>query len=255
MSGDLGVIAASVLVFAVAALLVSLLGGALYPPIRRFLRGLPPAAEADLLLAVASAPARAGLSLLLLALAPSLAHLIGIGTDHCHEHGHHAHLCVIHFALWTGSGTDWLVLLSAGLAVVTFTGDLSRRLWQARGVARALRALALPSPAPRSWRAVDMDGPLALTAGLFRPRSWPPSSGMSRPTADAAIRYGSWPPRYSPGCTWRPSVEALLRPAAERQIAPWSLLVPGAGVILAFGCLYCDRLHHGVESALHLLFR
>ncbi|MFY9974981.1 MAG: hypothetical protein WAK53_12035, partial [Chromatiaceae bacterium] len=48
-------------------------------------------------------------------------------------------------------------------------------------------------------------------------------------------------------------IEALLRPAAERQIAPWSLLIPGAGVILMLAALYSDRLHHGVESALHLL--
>ena len=72
MSGDLGLIAGSVLVFALAALLVSFLGGALYPPIRRILRGLPPAAEAELLLAFAGAPAFAGLALVTLALTPSL---------------------------------------------------------------------------------------------------------------------------------------------------------------------------------------
>jgi hypothetical protein len=129
-----------------------------------------PAAEAELLLAFAGAPALIGLALVLLPLAPSLAQLMGIGIDHCHAHGHHAHFCVIHSPLWTGSGMDWLVLLLAGGAVVAFTGDLPRRLWRARGVARGLDALALPAPAPRSWRVVDMNGPLGLTAGLIRPR-------------------------------------------------------------------------------------
>ena len=48
-------------------------------------------------------------------------------------------------------------------------------------------------------------------------------------------------------------IEALLRPVAARQVASRSPLIPGAGVLLAFGCLYSDRLHHGVESALYLL--
>jgi len=329
MSEDLGVIAASVLVFAVAALLVCLLSGALYLPVRRFLRGLPPAAAADLLLAFASAPALAGLALVLLALAPSLAHLIGIGIDHCHEHGHHAHFCVTHAALWTGSGMDWLVLLVAGGAVVAFAGDLPRRLWQTRGIALALEALALPSPAPMSWRVVDMDRPLALTAGLIRPRIYLSTrllnalspaelaavvgheqahrrrrDAVRQLAAEALSRLHLAPIRrrlladlslaseracdeeaalssngrlcvagtllkvarlnatQSPmdallptmtGADLEARIEALLRPVAGRQLAPQSLLIPGAGLMLAFGCLSADRLHHGVESALHLL--
>lgn len=329
MSEGLGVIAASVLVFAVAALLVCLLSGALYLPVRRFLRGLPPAAAADLLLAFASAPALAGLALVLLALAPSLAHLVGIGIDHCHEHGHHAHFCVTHAALWTGSGMDWLVLLVAGGAVVAFAGDLPRRLWQTRGIALALEALALPSPAPMSWRVVDMDRPLALTAGLIRPRIYLSTrllnalspaelaavvgheqahrrrrDAVRQLAAEALSRLHLAPIRrrlladlslaseracdeeaafssngrlcvagtllkvarlnatQSPmdallptmtGADLEARIEALLRPVARRQLAPQSLLIPGAGLMLAFGCLSADRLHHGVESALYLL--
>lgn len=330
MSGDLGVITASVLVFAVAAIVVSLLGGALYPPIRHFLRGLPPAAESEFLLAVAGAPALSGVLLVVLALAPSLAHLIGVGIDHCHAHGHHPHFCVIHFALWTGSGLDRLVLLAAGLAVVTVAGDVPRRLWQARGVARALEALATPAPAAGAWHVVDMEGPLALTAGVIRPRIYlssrlvdtlspaelaavvgheqahrrrrdtlrqlaaemltrlhlPPirrrlladlalaseracdeeaalaSSGrlcvagtllkVARLNASRRLPTDVLLPTVT-GADLETRIEALLRPAAERQIAPWSLLIPGAGVILMLAALYSDRLHHGVESALHLL--
>lgn len=330
MSGDLGLIAASVLVFAVAALLVSFLGGAMYVPIRRFLRGLPPATESALLLAFAGAPALTGLALVMLALSPSLAHLFGIGIDHCHEHRHHAHFCVTHAALWTGSGMDWLTLVLAGGAVVAFTGNLPRRLWQTRGVARVLDALALPSPTARAWRVVDMDGPLALTTGLMRPRIYlsarlldalspaelaavvgheeahrqrrdavrqlaaevltrlhlPPIrrrllkdlSLASERACDEEAALGSSgrlcvagtllkvarlnAKRQLPadtllltmtGADLEARIEALLRPVAQRQIAPWSLLIPGAGVILAFGCIYSDRLHHGIESALPLL--
>jgi len=330
MSGDLGMLAASVLVFAVPALLVSFLAKALYLPIRRLLRGLPPAAEAELFLAFASAPALAGLSLVVLALAPSLAHLIGVGVDHCHEHGHHAHFCVAHSALWIGSGMDWLVLLLAGIAVVVIAGDLPRRLWRVRGVAQALEALARPAPSARDLLVVDMGAPLALTAGLIDPRIF-----LSRGLLDAlspaelaavlaheqahrrrrdAVRQLAaevlsrlhLPPirrrlladlslaseracdeeavlasndrlcvagtllkvarlntthRLSMdallptmiGADLEARIEALLQPAAEPRVAPWSLLIPAAGVTLAFGGLYSDRLHHGVESVLYLL--
>jgi Zn-dependent protease with chaperone function len=330
MSGDIGLIAASLLVFAVAVLIVSLLLGALYRPLHRALRGLAPAAEAEWLLALASAPMLVGLSLVLLALSPSLAHLIGIGVDHCHGHGHHAHFCVTHAALWTGSGLDWLTLLLAACVVVASAGDLPRRLWRAHGIARALETLSLSSPGTREWQAVDIDGPLALTAGLFRPRIYlsrrllnalapaelaavvgheqahrrrrdavrqlaadvlsrfylPPIrrrlladlSLASERACDEEAALGSsgrlcvagtllkvarlTAGRQEPTETLLPTmtgsdlearIEALLRPAEERQMAPWSLLIPGAGVALSFGCLYSDRLHHGVESALHLL--
>ena len=330
MSGDFGLIAASLLVFAVTAVLVSLLFGALYRPIHRGLRGLAPAAEAEWLLALAGAPALVGLSLVRLALSPSLAHLVGIGVDHCHEHGHHADFCATHAARWTGSGLDWLALLLAASVVVAFAGDLPRRLWRVRGIARALETLALSSSGTREWHAVDIDSPLALTAGLFRPRIY-----LSKRLLDAlapaelaavvgheqahrrrrdAVRQLAaevlsrfYPPpirsrlladlslaseracdeeaalatdgrlcvagtllkvaRLNAGCELSTDallptmigadlearIEALLRPAAELPVAPWSPLMPGTGVILLFGCLYSDRLHHGVESALHLL--
>jgi Zn-dependent protease with chaperone function len=330
MSEGLGLIPASMLVFATAALLLSLLGGALYSPMRRLLRGLPPAAEAEWLLAFAGAPALAGLALVFLALSPSLAHLIGIGIDHCHEHGHHIHFCVIHSDLWTGSATDWLILLLSGLASAIVAGDLPQRLWRAHGFARTLEALALPAAATTSWRVVDMDGPLALTAGLIRPRIFistrllealapaelaavvgheqahrrrrdalrqlvaevlarlhlPPirrrlladlSLASERACDEEAALAGTGRlgvagtilkvarltaahqrptdallPTMT-GADLEARIQALLRPAADRQVAPWSLLIPGTGVILAFGCLYSDRLHHNVESALHLL--
>jgi Zn-dependent protease with chaperone function len=330
MSGGLGLIPASMLVFAAAALLLSLLGGVLYSPMRRLLLGLPPAAEAEWLLAFAGAPALGGLALVFLALSPSPAHLVGIGIDHCHEHGHHMHFCVIHSDLWTGSATDWLILLLSGLAAATLAGDLPQRLWRAHGFARTLEALALPTPAPMPWRAVEMDGPLALTAGLIRPRIYLSTrlleelspaelaavvgheqahrrrrDALTQLVAEVLARLHLPPIRRRlladlslageracdeeaalagtgrlcvagtilkvarltaahqrptdallptmTGADLEARIQALLRPAAERHVTPWSLLIPGAGVILAFGCLNSDRLHHNVESALHLL--
>jgi hypothetical protein len=170
MSDDLGVVGASVLVFAGAALGIALLAAAVAGPVRHGIRGLPPVDQAVLLLAFITAPALAGLALVVLAMAPSLTHLLGFGVDHCHGHGQHGHLCPTHAPLWTGGSLDWLILSLVGLGVVYLGADLPRRLLRVRRVVRGLEALRVPSRESRSYRVVDVDGPLALTVGVLRPR-------------------------------------------------------------------------------------
>jgi Zn-dependent protease with chaperone function len=170
LSPDLGVIPAAVLVFAVTALTAALAGVAAWPALARVLRGLPPATQAGLLLGFAAAPALAGLTLLVLALSPSLAHLMGLAADHCHGHAHHAHFCPTHSPLWTGGAADWLILAAAGAAITPFSARLLARLVRVRRVVRTLEAAEVPAAGPRPYRVVDADAPVALTAGLIRPR-------------------------------------------------------------------------------------
>ena len=330
MNQTLGLIPASVLVFAAVTLLVSLLGAMLYVPMRRYLRRLPPAAEAGLLLAFAGAPALAGLSLVALALSPSLAHLLGIAVDHCHQHGHHAHFCPTHTPLWVGSSLDWLILTAAVLAVASMAGDLPRRLWRVRRTVRILERLHQSSPKSESWGVVDTDAPLAVTAGLIRPRIYlstrlldalSPTElavvveheqahrrrregprplvaellarmhlapirkrlladlslaseracdeeaalaasgrlGVAQTLLKVARLNGAHPepsdallPTVT-GADLEARVEAMLRPASAQRPMLRPLFFLGASLVLAFGGIHADRLHHGIESALHLL--
>jgi hypothetical protein len=239
------------------------------------------------------------------------------------------HFCLIHSDLWTGSALDWLILLLAGSLSSRSPAICRNGCGERTGSPGRWRHLRFP-PATTSWRTVDMDGPLALTAGLIRPRIFistrllealspaelaavvgheqahrrrrdalrqlvaevlarlhlPPirrrlladlSLAAERACDEEAALSGTGRlgvagtilkvarltaahqrptdallPTMT-GADLEARIQALLRPAADRQVAPWSLLIPGAGVILAFGCLYSDRLHHNVESALHLL--
>jgi hypothetical protein len=167
---SLGVIASAVLVFAVASLFVALLVAVLFPAARRSARGLSPANQAALLLALACAPALAGLLFLTLTFWPSLTHLLGLGIDHCHTHGHHTHLCLVHTPLWTGVGLERLLLVAAGLAVATTATSLAMRLWRVQGVVHALSAAQIPGRGAQPYQIVDSRVFLALTAGLIRPR-------------------------------------------------------------------------------------
>jgi Zn-dependent protease with chaperone function len=331
VSAGLGVLAAAVPVFAAAALIAAGLGALLYGPLRHAARRLPPAAEAGLLLVVAAAPALAGLALAALALAPSLTHLIGLGTDHYHVQGHHAHLSPTQAPLWTGGRLDWLILSLAGLGLLALGGDLPRRLGRVRRVARTLEALRLPGGGPHASRVANFDAPLALTAGLIRPRIYLSArlvealsetelavvmgheqahrrrrDGLRLLAAEVLSRLHLPPVRRRLLCDLtlateracdeeaalasgrlgvagtllkvarltaaRPlaaeplfptltggdlaaRVEALLRPAPASisPLAPRSLPIPAAGLLLTLGWFHADALHHGVESALHLL--
>lgn len=170
MIQGLGMMASALLAFAGAALGVALLAAVLLPAVQRAIRPLPPHTQAGLLLALACAPALAGLYLLSAALMPSLAHILGLAVDHCQDHGHHAHFCPIHSPLWTGGVLERLILIAAGVSILALLGGLAVRLRRVARVVRLLEMARLPVLGDGPYRAVESAGPVALTAGLLRPR-------------------------------------------------------------------------------------
>lgn len=169
MNPSVGAIASAVLVFAGASLLAALFVAALYPVTQGRMRGLPPATRAGLLLALACAPAVVGLALLILTLSPSLSHFLGLGSDHCQTHGHHAHFCLVHTPLLTGAHLERLVLYVSGIAMLLLGAGMTLRLRRVRRVVRALRTVQAPDPVLRPYSVVESGIAFALTAGLVRP--------------------------------------------------------------------------------------
>jgi beta-lactamase regulating signal transducer with metallopeptidase domain len=48
-------------------------------------------------------------------------------------------------------------------------------------------------------------------------------------------------------------VEALLRPLPVPRVRPWYPVAAAAGALLTIGSIHAAELHHGIESALHVL--
>lgn len=61
-------------------------------------------------------------------------------------------------------------MILIGLALIPLSGDLLRRLRRVRRVVLGLEALRLPCRESPACRVVEADAPLALTAGVLRPR-------------------------------------------------------------------------------------
>ena len=99
MTPGIGTIASALLVFAGVSFLTAAIIAVLYPVTRRWMLGRHPGTRARFLLALACAPVIVALALLVLTLSPSLIHYLGLGSDHCQAHGHHAHFCLIHTPL------------------------------------------------------------------------------------------------------------------------------------------------------------
>lgn len=186
MTPNVGVIASAVLVFAGAALLAAILAAALYPVTQRRMRGLPPATRAGLLLAMSCGPAVVGLALLILSLSPSLAHLLGLGADHCQAHGHHTHFCLLNTPLLTGTDLERLILSATGIAILVLGAGSFFRLRRVRRVVHALGTAQVPDPVHRPYRVVDSDIAFALTAGLVRPAIYL-SSGLLKALSPAEL--------------------------------------------------------------------
>jgi Zn-dependent protease with chaperone function len=180
VTSGVGTIASAVLVFAGASLLAALFIAAFYPVTQWWMRGCSPATRAGLLLALACAPAIVGLALLIFALSPSLTHLLGLGADHCHVHGHHAHFCFVHTPLSTGTDLERSILLASGIAVLLLGAGMSFRLMRVLRVVRALRTAQVPAPVHRPYSVVDSSTAFALTAGLVRPEIYLSSGLLSR---------------------------------------------------------------------------
>ena len=65
--------------------------------------------RADVVLILAVLPMALALAAAVSASAPSMLHAMGLRQDHCGLHGHHAHLCMVHF----GGIRTWLAALGS----------------------------------------------------------------------------------------------------------------------------------------------
>lgn len=169
MSLELGLVAASAMIFLIATASASLLSSATFPfAISRMCR-LNPAARANFLLAWSSLPLLAGALVVCFTLAPSIAHSLGFGLDHCHTHGHHAHLCLVHTALFSGSTPERLLLGAIGLSLLAWVTVVGTRLRRQRQVREMLLALSSASNVEPYHCLVRSRRPFAITAGWLKP--------------------------------------------------------------------------------------
>ena len=156
------------LVFLATSLFVSLLLGLGLRLARGRLRMLGARAErraAALMLVVPPALA----SLLVGILAVDSARSLLAGTDHCADHAHHLHLCLVHGAEW--ATRPWAVELLAVVGV--FVGVRLFQIGWAHSVAQraAWRFRRLGEPLAGHSRAVlvPLDEPMVFTAGALSP--------------------------------------------------------------------------------------
>lgn len=170
MTFELGLIAASLLILLAAAGTVIVFSSVFLPVTISHLGRLAPATRASFLLAWATSPLWLGIVILVFILAPPVAHALGLGTDHCHVHDHHTHLCAVHSPLFTGGAPENLILGGvAALIPVWFFGP-TLRLHRGRRALRTLLALSKPSTGALPYHIASSQRPFAVTAGLLRPK-------------------------------------------------------------------------------------
>lgn len=167
---EIGLGVASLLILFCAAVCVVVISAVFYPVAGVWLNRLTPATRANVLFAWAIAPVWLSITLLLLVLSPSIAHTLGFGIDHCHEHGHHVHLCVVHTPWVVGSTIEWIV--SGGLVALVLTWVIAAgtRLVGARAKLGLLRALSRPSTDMAATHIVSSRRHFVFTAGILRPQ-------------------------------------------------------------------------------------
>lgn len=169
MNLELGLVTASALIFAVAAISASVLSSVVFPRMAKPMARLEPASRANFLSAMAGFPLLAGLLIVCFTLAPSIAHSFGYGVDHCHTHGHHPHLCILHAVMFTGSTPERLLLTSLAVSVLAWFTVVGARLQRQWHVLRMLVALGRTSDAAPRHRVVRSSRLFAITAGWLKP--------------------------------------------------------------------------------------
>lgn len=148
---------------ALSVAVAAALGGA-----RSVLARLPAARRADVLFGAGLVPAAGAIAVVAAAGLPSLLHLAGLADDHCLEHSHHSHLCLVHFG---GMRPSLAVLGAFALAWALFRVALivSDELGVARRLSQ-LRALASARTDDPALFVLPGDATICHTVGLLRPR-------------------------------------------------------------------------------------
>ena len=170
MTLELGLVGTSLLTLFGVAGGVIILSRLLLPATVGRLSRLPPATRANYLLLWATSPLWLGVVILGFVLAPSIAHVLGLGEDHCHTHGHHLHLCVVHSPLLIGSTHEQFMLGGLAAMILAWVFGLTLRFHRGQSALRMLLALSTPSTDASPYHVVRSQRPFAVTAGLLRPK-------------------------------------------------------------------------------------
>lgn len=174
MSFFVGWLATTILLLSLGAIAGALLATLALPFLAAkdaLLRRVEPAARFCILGAIAILPLLGALTVFLVAFGPSLLHAAQIVADHCavHVHTHTLHLCFLHYPPPQLSPA----LMAATLLICTWpawsiASHLRTTLQSHRWTSTLLRLSRFDEQ--RQIYLVDASYPLALAAGLFRPR-------------------------------------------------------------------------------------
>ncbi|MBH23936.1 MAG: hypothetical protein CMH57_05650 [Myxococcales bacterium] len=151
------------------AVLIALTTRALLARLLTRLDRLSPARRSQWLWMICGAPAWGGLALCALCLTPSVLGFIWPGLDHCADHAHHAHLCLVHGTA-APLKSVWLAPLLLALAVVGWRlAGSTRQLLRARALLAALERTARRDAQSGAYL-LDVEDTWAFVGGLLRQR-------------------------------------------------------------------------------------
>lgn len=144
---------------------------------RRRLASLGPAAERAAAAASLVLGPLAGLAVVAVLAGQSLVVLFGGAADHCPDHGHHLHLCLVHGAAWAHAPWAVAAVFALGaLAVAALARAVLARVRAARGLRRLER---LARPAGDDLLVAPAHTAFCFVAGLGRPRVFVSSAAWS----------------------------------------------------------------------------
>lgn len=164
------------IVFLLVAWGLSSVGGLVLLVGRKSLRACGPMVERRVAAAVAIVPVVGAVAVVAALITKSIA-----GPDHCTIHAHHAHLCLVHGAIWLDRAWIMVALASTGALVVMRAALLVTGLVRGH---RAIRQLHGVSASRDDVQVVESDRVFCFVAGLLRPAIYVSSRAWSTLSAE-----------------------------------------------------------------------
>jgi Zn-dependent protease with chaperone function len=155
-------------VFLATSMVLSLLLGICLRILNGRLRSLGAWAERRAATLMLVAPPLVSL-LLVGVLAAESAWSLFAGTDHCTQHSHHLHICLVHGAEWAARPLAVGLLVVMGVLVALRLGHLTWSHVQAQRAAWRFRRLGEPLTSGRCAVLAPLDQPMVFTAGALSP--------------------------------------------------------------------------------------